>query len=223
MMFLMPNTAVVGPGDPVVLPRQSDEIALRGGARRRDRPDLQGRAGRAAPTTSSSATPAPTTSPPATLQRTDGQWARAKGFDTFCPLGPWIETDLDPADLAHRSRACDGETVQDGRPPGHGASACATLVAYASAAFTLLPGDVILTGTPAGVGPIAERPARRGRDRGHRHPLQHLPPLGRNPNPSPNPRTGRAARAAARPVPVCPPVPACAFDGGWARHGLVRA
>lgn len=85
-------------------------------------------------------------------QRSDGQWARAKGFDTSCPLGPWIETELDPAALRIRTRR-DGEVVQDGTTADmvHGV---AELIAYASAAFTLLPGDVILTGTPAGVGPV---------------------------------------------------------------------
>jgi 2-keto-4-pentenoate hydratase/2-oxohepta-3-ene-1,7-dioic acid hydratase in catechol pathway len=86
------------------------------------------------------------------LQRRDGQWARAKGFDTFCPLGPWIATDLDVSDLWIRTTR-DGELVQDGTTADmvHGV---ADLVAFASAAFTLLPGDVILTGTPAGVGPV---------------------------------------------------------------------
>ena len=86
------------------------------------------------------------------LQRGDGQWARAKGMDTFCPLGPWIETDLDTSDLSLVTRR-DGEVVQDGTTADmvHGV---ATLVSHASKAFTLLPGDVILTGTPAGVGPV---------------------------------------------------------------------
>jgi 2-keto-4-pentenoate hydratase/2-oxohepta-3-ene-1,7-dioic acid hydratase in catechol pathway len=86
------------------------------------------------------------------LQRSDGQWSRAKGFDTFCPLGPWIETDLDPT-AQHVITRLDGEVVQDGSTADmvHGVAA---LIAHASAAFTLLPGDVILTGTPAGVGPV---------------------------------------------------------------------
>ena len=87
------------------------------------------------------------------LQRTDGQWARAKGFDTFCPLGPWIETDLDAGDLTIVTRL-DGEVVQDGTTADM-IHDVAELVAYVSQVFTLLPGDVILTGTPAGVGPVA--------------------------------------------------------------------
>ena len=87
------------------------------------------------------------------LQKADGQWARAKGFDSFCPLGPWIETDLDTGDLSIVTRL-DGEVVQDGRTADM-IHSVAVLVAHVSQAFTLLPGDVILTGTPAGVGPVA--------------------------------------------------------------------
>ena len=86
------------------------------------------------------------------LQRADGQWSRAKGFDTFCPLGPWIETDLDPSDLAI-STAVNGVVKQDSRTSLllHDVG---ELVAFVSNVMTLLPGDVILTGTPAGVGPV---------------------------------------------------------------------
>ena len=86
------------------------------------------------------------------LQFGDGQWTRGKSLDTFCPLGPWIETDLDPG--AQRIvTMLDGEIVQDG-PTSDMVHDVASLVAFASEAFTLLPGDVILTGTPAGVGQI---------------------------------------------------------------------
>jgi 2-keto-4-pentenoate hydratase/2-oxohepta-3-ene-1,7-dioic acid hydratase in catechol pathway len=86
------------------------------------------------------------------LQRTDGQWGRAKGFDTFCPLGPWIDTDVDPADLAVRC-IVGGEVRQDGRT-SQMVRDVAALVSWISDVMTLLPGDVILTGTPAGVGPL---------------------------------------------------------------------
>ncbi len=87
------------------------------------------------------------------LQREDGQWTRAKGFDTFCPLGPAIDTDLDPQeDLAIVARV-NGETRQSATTSelifGVG-----ELVSFVSKVMTLLPGDVILTGTPEGVGPI---------------------------------------------------------------------
>jgi 2-keto-4-pentenoate hydratase/2-oxohepta-3-ene-1,7-dioic acid hydratase in catechol pathway len=86
------------------------------------------------------------------LQRKDVQFTRAKGFDTFCPVGPWIETELDPAALAVRCRV-NGSTRQDGTT-AHMIFDVPTLVSYASRMMTLEPGDVILTGTPEGVGPL---------------------------------------------------------------------
>jgi 2-keto-4-pentenoate hydratase/2-oxohepta-3-ene-1,7-dioic acid hydratase in catechol pathway len=151
LMFLVPNTAVVGPGDPVVMPPQSAEVHYEG--------ELAVVIGRLckdiAPQEASAVIFGYTCADDVTardLQRSDGQWARAKGFDTFCPLGPWIETDLDPTDLRLVTRR-DGEVVQDGTTADL-VHDVAHLVAHASAAFTLLPGDVILTGTPAGVGPV---------------------------------------------------------------------
>ena len=87
------------------------------------------------------------------LQKKDGQWSRAKGFDTFCPVGPWIETDLDPSDLSVKC-IVDGQVRQDGRT-SQMMFDVPTLIAYVSRAFTLEPGDLILTGTPEGVGPLA--------------------------------------------------------------------
>jgi 2-keto-4-pentenoate hydratase/2-oxohepta-3-ene-1,7-dioic acid hydratase in catechol pathway len=88
------------------------------------------------------------------LQAKDGQWDRAKGFDTFCPLGPWIETDADPADL-ELTTVVNGEIRQYSRTSllMHDVAA---LVTFVSAVMTLLPGDVLLTGTPAGVGPMKD-------------------------------------------------------------------
>jgi 2-keto-4-pentenoate hydratase/2-oxohepta-3-ene-1,7-dioic acid hydratase in catechol pathway len=86
------------------------------------------------------------------LQRAENQWGRAKGFDTFCPLGPWVETEVDPSDLAITCTV-DGELRQAGRT-AQMTRPVADLVSYVSEAMTLLPGDVILTGTPAGVGQI---------------------------------------------------------------------
>ena len=151
LMFLVPNTAVVGPGDPVVIPPITSEVHYEG--------ELAVVIGRVCkdvrPEDALGVIFGYTVANDVTardLQRGDGQWARAKGIDTFSPLGPWIETDLDPSDLRITTRR-DGEVVQDGTTADmvHGVAA---LVAHASAAFTLLPGDVILTGTPAGVGPV---------------------------------------------------------------------
>ena len=151
LMFLVPNTAVIGPDDPIVLPPQSADVHYEG--------ELAVVIGRMCkdvePEDALGVVFGYTCADDVTardLQRSDGQWARAKGFDTFCPLGPWVETDLDPAALGLLTRL-DGEVVQDGTTADmvHGVAA---LVSHASKAFTLLPGDVILTGTPAGVGPV---------------------------------------------------------------------
>jgi 2-keto-4-pentenoate hydratase/2-oxohepta-3-ene-1,7-dioic acid hydratase in catechol pathway len=88
------------------------------------------------------------------LQKKDGQWSRAKGFDTFCPVGPWIETELDPSRLAIKCRV-NGATRQDGTT-AQMIFDVPTLVAYASRMMTLEPGDLIVTGTPEGVGPLAD-------------------------------------------------------------------
>jgi 2-keto-4-pentenoate hydratase/2-oxohepta-3-ene-1,7-dioic acid hydratase in catechol pathway len=87
-------------------------------------------------------------------QRSDVQFTRAKGYDSFCPLGPWIETVLDPSDL-HLVTRVNGEVVQDGRT-SQMIHDLPTQIAFISAVMTLLPGDVVLTGTPAGVGPIKD-------------------------------------------------------------------
>src|SRR6266849_4534022 len=87
------------------------------------------------------------------LQTKDGQWARAKSFDTFCPVGPEIVADLDPSDLAIETRV-NGTVKQAGRTSQMVFSP-AFLVAYVSRMMTLLPGDLILTGTPAGIGPLS--------------------------------------------------------------------
>jgi len=151
LMFLIPNTAVVGPGDPVVMPRQSSNVHYEG--------ELAVVIGRIckdiSPEQVKDVVYGYTCANDVTardLQKADGQWSRAKGFDTFCPLGPWIQTELDTSDLSLVTRL-DGEVVQDGTT-GDMIHDVATLVSYASQAFTLLPGDVILTGTPAGVGPV---------------------------------------------------------------------
>ena len=86
------------------------------------------------------------------LQRKDGQWTRAKGFDTFCPIGPWIETDLDPSDVLLSCRV-NGEMRQMASTREM-VFTVNQLIAFISSIMTLLPGDVILTGTPAGVGPL---------------------------------------------------------------------
>ncbi|MGH8934755.1 MAG: fumarylacetoacetate hydrolase family protein, partial [Acidimicrobiia bacterium] len=92
------------------------------------------------------------------LQKKDGQWTRAKGFDTFCPLGPAVETELDPLEGLTLVCRVNGEVRQAGST-AELVFGVAELVAFITRVMTLLPGDVILTGTPAGVGPV--RPGDR--------------------------------------------------------------
>jgi 2-keto-4-pentenoate hydratase/2-oxohepta-3-ene-1,7-dioic acid hydratase in catechol pathway len=152
LVFLKPNTSVVGPSDPIVLPRQSSEVHYEGelavviGRLCRDVPRERVAEVVVGYTCANDVTARD-------LQKSDGQWWRAKGFDSFCPLGPYLVTDLDPGDLRITTRR-DGETVQDGRT-SQMVFDVPTLVAFVSSAMTLLPGDVILTGTPEGVGPLA--------------------------------------------------------------------
>ena len=86
------------------------------------------------------------------LQKADGQWTRGKGFDTFCPIGPWIETEMDPfhAKISSRlnGKTCQSSTTELLLHP------IPEIISYITAAMTLLPGDVIATGTPAGIGPM---------------------------------------------------------------------
>jgi 2-keto-4-pentenoate hydratase/2-oxohepta-3-ene-1,7-dioic acid hydratase in catechol pathway len=149
MMFFKPNTSVVGPFDPVVLPAGSSEISYEGELAVVIKTITKNVKAENAGECIYGYTIANDVTA-RDWQRTDGQWARAKGFDTSCPLGPWVETELDPADL-HIVTTLDGEVKQDGTTADmiHGIGA---IIEHASAAFTLLPGDIILTGTPAGVG-----------------------------------------------------------------------
>ncbi|RKS86245.1 2-keto-4-pentenoate hydratase/2-oxohepta-3-ene-1,7-dioic acid hydratase in catechol pathway [Microbacterium sp. AG790] len=152
LLFLKPNTAVIGPGDAIVRPPQSERTDFEG--------ELAVVIGRVAKNVPASAALdyvfGYTIGNDVTardLQKSDGQWARAKGFDTFCPLGPAIETDFDLDAGARIVTRVDGEVRQDG-PISDMVHSVPDIIAYASAAFTLLPGDVILTGTPAGIGPF---------------------------------------------------------------------
>ena len=154
LLFLKPNTAVIGPDDPIVLPDWTEhvdheaELAVVIGKVTKD----------VAPERALDHVFGYTVANDVTardVQRSDAQWTRGKGFDGSCPIGPWIVPGLDVDDLAVRARV-NGETRQDGRT-SQLIFDVAYLVSYVSEVFTLLPGDVILTGTPAGVGPIVDR------------------------------------------------------------------
>lgn len=152
VLFSKPSTAVIGPGEAIAYPQKlservdhEGELAVVIGRMCREVP-----ASRAAEVILGYTCANDVTA--RDLQKKDGQWTRAKGFDTFCPIGPWIETEADPGDLAI-STTVNGEVRQEARTSLllHDVP---TLVEYVSQVMTLLPGDVILTGTPAGVGPL---------------------------------------------------------------------
>jgi 2-keto-4-pentenoate hydratase/2-oxohepta-3-ene-1,7-dioic acid hydratase in catechol pathway len=152
LIFLKPSTAVVGPGDPIVRPVElskrvdfEGELAIVFGRLCRDVPAARVPEVIFGYTCANDVTARD-------LQASDGQWTRAKGFDTFCPLGPWIETELDPADVG-LTTTVNGEVKQQART-SELIHDIVTLVTYATAVMTMLPGDVLLTGTPAGIGPL---------------------------------------------------------------------
>lgn len=149
LLFLKPNTSVIGPDDAIVRPSISERVEFEGelavviGAVAKEIPEERALEVVYGFTCANDVSARD-------LQITDGQWARAKGFDTFCPLGPVIETDLDFTDATIETRV-NGE-VRQRSTTAKLIHSIARIVAHASQAFTLLPGDVLLTGTPAGVG-----------------------------------------------------------------------
>ena len=155
LLFLKPNTSVIGPGDPIHYPKQTEDLHYEGelavviGRICRDVPASQATDVIFGYTIGNDVTARD-------LQRSDGQFTRAKGFDSFCPLGPWIETDLDPQhfiDGVGVQTHLEGDLKQDGNTRDM-VFDVPTLIEKISSVMTLLPGDVILTGTPEGVGPM---------------------------------------------------------------------
>ncbi len=151
LIFLKPSTSIIGPGESIALPWQSEkveheaELAVVIGRLCSDVPVDRVQEVILGYTCANDVTARD-------LQHADGQWSRAKGFDTFCPIGPWIETELDIED-ARITCSVDGVLRQAGSTNDM-VHDIATLIAYISSIMTLIPGDIILTGTPAGVGPI---------------------------------------------------------------------
>ena len=151
MLFLMPGTAVIGPGDKIRYPAMSHRVDYEGelgvviGRRAFQIPEEAASDHILGYTCFNDVTARD-------LQARDGQFTRAKGFDSFAPLGPWIETELDPTGLTvetflngrRRQASSTDQLVFD----------CRTLVSFVSRIMTLLPGDVIATGTPSGIGPM---------------------------------------------------------------------
>jgi len=153
VIFLKPNTAIIGPNVPIQLPANASpvhhegELAVVIGRPCKDVPAARAAENILGYTIANDVSARD-------QQQADGQWTRAKGHDTFCPVGPWIVTDLDPSDLDLRTEV-NGQLRQHSRTSLmiHDIGA---IVAWISAVMTLLPGDLILTGTPEGVGPIED-------------------------------------------------------------------
>lgn len=153
LLFLKSPSAIIGPGDPIHLPPQSQQVEHEGElavviSKRGRWIELESAREHILGLTIANDVTA------RDLQRLDGQWTRAKGFDTFCPLGPWIETELDPSDLIITCSVNDqlrqmGSTRDMLFPVRQ-------LITFISSVMTLEPGDLILTGTPSGVGPLVD-------------------------------------------------------------------
>jgi len=149
LLFLKPNTAVVGPGDAIQIPPVEGRIVHEG-----ELVIVIGRIAKQVPAERWADYVFGYTCGNDVSARdqmfADGQWARAKGYDTFAPIGPWIETELDPSNL-------EIQTYVDGEPRRNGNTKdlihkIPEIIAYASDVWTLLPGDIIMTGTPSGLG-----------------------------------------------------------------------
>ncbi|HVL18299.1 MAG TPA: fumarylacetoacetate hydrolase family protein [Gemmatimonadales bacterium] len=153
LLFFKPPSALIGTGDTIRLPRVSQRVEFEGEigvviGRRAHRLSQEEAAGAIAGFTCLNDVTC------RDLQKTDGQWGRAKGFDTFCPVGPRVATDLDWRDLEVICRV-NGVERQRGRSSAMRFS-IPMLVSYISGIMTLEPGDLIATGTPAGTAPLQD-------------------------------------------------------------------
>lgn len=152
VIFMKPSTAIIGPDAPIVIPPTSQEVDYEG-----ELAVVMGQVAKSVPQERALDTVLGYTCANDVTardqQRHDGQWTRAKSHDSFCPMGPWIETSLD-ASAARIRTTLDDRVVQDSNT-SQLIHDIPKLVAWVSDVMTLLPGDVILTGTPAGVGPMS--------------------------------------------------------------------
>jgi 2-keto-4-pentenoate hydratase/2-oxohepta-3-ene-1,7-dioic acid hydratase in catechol pathway len=151
IIFLKPPTTVIGPGNPIVCPPESGQVDYEAELA----VVIKDRIRSVSPADAMDHVLGYTCANDVTardLQKRDGQWTRAKSFDTFCPLGPWIETDLNPGDLLIETYL-NGERRQSSRTSQF-VFPLPEIVSFVSRVMTLFPGDVILTGTPPGIGPV---------------------------------------------------------------------
>lgn len=151
LLFMKPPSSIINPGDSIVLPPQSQQVEHEGelvvvmGKRCRNIVAEEARRQILGFTVGNDVTARD-------LQNRDGQWTRSKGFDTFCPFGPWVDTEFDPSDAVITCRV-------SGQPRQMASTrdmvfSVNTLIAFITSIMTLEPGDIIFTGTPAGVGPL---------------------------------------------------------------------
>jgi 2-keto-4-pentenoate hydratase/2-oxohepta-3-ene-1,7-dioic acid hydratase in catechol pathway len=151
IIFIKPNTSVIGPNEVIIWPRMSErvdyeaELAIVIGRICKEVPASKAKDVIYGYTLANDVTARD-------LQKKDGQWSRAKGFDTFCPLGPWIETEFVPGDQKITS-TLNGEVKQSSML-SEMIFKVPQIIEFVTNVMTLLPGDVILTGTPAGIGPM---------------------------------------------------------------------
>jgi 2-keto-4-pentenoate hydratase/2-oxohepta-3-ene-1,7-dioic acid hydratase in catechol pathway len=152
VIFLKAPSSVIGPGSAIILPPQSKQVEHEA-----ELAVIIGHQGRwIKPEDVSKYIFGYTIANDVTardLQRQDGQWDRSKGFDTFCPLGPWIETEFDPTDVLLTCRV--NNELRQMTSTNEMIFTVGQLVSFISSVMTLYPGDVVMTGTPAGVGPLA--------------------------------------------------------------------
>jgi 2-keto-4-pentenoate hydratase/2-oxohepta-3-ene-1,7-dioic acid hydratase in catechol pathway len=149
LIFLKPSTAVIGPEAEIILPARSQRVDYEGElgvvmGRRAKEVTMEGAKDYVLGYTCVNDVSE------RHVQRDDGQWTRSKSFDTFAPIGPWIETGIDPDDLKVETRL-NGQVRQSART-GDLIFGVSELISFVSAAMTLLPGDIIATGTPSGIG-----------------------------------------------------------------------
>jgi len=153
LLFMKPPSSILNPGDAIILPPQSQQVEHEAelvvviGKRTRNVTVEHAQDYIYGYTVGNDVTARD-------LQRSDGQWTRAKGFDTFCPFGPWVDTEFDPSDAIITCRV-------SGQPRQMASTRdmvfnVSMLIAFISAVMTLEPGDLIFTGTPAGVGPLKD-------------------------------------------------------------------
>lgn len=151
IIFIKPNTSVIGPGEVIQWPRMSAqvdhevELAIVISKICKEVPKERANDVIFGYTIANDVTARD-------LQKKDGQWSRAKGFDTFCPLGPWIDTEFSPKDQSITAQV-NGEVKQSGKLSDM-VFKIPQIIEFVTNVMTLLPGDVILTGTPAGIGPM---------------------------------------------------------------------